>query len=91
MKVHGYVRMPPVEKTITPHLCPSLITLGMDLSLPSKSCRLTAHLADKGYTFAGEKVSTLHVMAVMQVFQAMLLQSMDVAASTQIGGKTCVQ
>lgn len=56
------------------HLCTSPTTLGVDLSLP---CRLTAHLADKAYASAGEAASALHSMAVLQVFQAKLLQSLD--------------
>lgn len=66
--------MPPVGETIAVHLCTSPTTLGVDLSLP---CRLTAHLADKAYASAGEAASALHSMAVLQVFQAKLLQSLD--------------
>lgn len=43
----------------------------------SKPCRLTAHLTDKAYTSVREAASALHMMAVLQVFQAKLLQSTD--------------
>ncbi|XP_067248166.1 uncharacterized protein [Chanodichthys erythropterus] len=39
--------------------------------------RLTTHLADKAYTFAGEAASVLHEIEVLQVFQIKLLQSLD--------------
>ncbi len=49
-EAHGYVRSPPVEETVAAHLCPAAAkTLGSDISLPSKPCRTTAHLA-KRYT-----------------------------------------
>ncbi len=38
---------------------------------------MTAHLASKAYSSAGEGVSALHAMAVLQVFQAKLLQSLE--------------
>lgn len=55
-EAHGYVHMPPV--------------VPFPEHVPSKLCRLTAHLADKAYASAGEAVSVLHSMAVLQVFQA---------------------
>lgn len=53
-ETHGYARIPPVEETfeetVTAHLCRALAkTLGSDISLPSKPCRMTAHLASKAY------------------------------------------
>ncbi len=49
-EAHGYVRSPPVEETVAAHLCPAAAkTLGSDISLPSKPCRTTAHLANKAY------------------------------------------
>ena len=74
---NGYVRMPPVEETVAAHLCPSSSALGSNRSLPSKPCRFTAHQADKAYASAGEAASALHAMAILQVFQAKLLQSLD--------------
>ncbi len=77
-EAHGYVRMPPVEETVAAHLCPaSAKTMDSDISLPSKPCRMTAHLASMAYSSAGEGASALHAMAVLQVFQAKLLQSLE--------------
>ncbi|XP_056608266.1 uncharacterized protein LOC130425869 [Triplophysa dalaica] len=76
-EAHGYVRMPPVEETLAAHLCPSTTSVGSDPGLPSKPCRFTAHLAGKAYASAGEAASALHAMAVLQVFQAKILQSLD--------------
>ncbi|CAM4569325.1 unnamed protein product [Leuciscus chuanchicus] len=85
-EVHGYLHMPPVEETVAAHLCPnSTPALGSDRTLPSKPCRFTAHQADKAYGAAGEAVSALHAMAILQVMQAKLLKSMDGAASADAG------
>ncbi|KAL0166276.1 hypothetical protein M9458_038120, partial [Cirrhinus mrigala] len=69
--------------TVAAHLCPALAkTLGSDISLPSKPCRMTAHLASKVYSLAGEEASALHAMVVLQIFQAKLLQSLEGSAVT---------
>ncbi len=82
-EAHGYVRSPPIEETIAAHLCPAAAkTLGSDISLPSKPCRTTAHLANKAYASDCEVASTLHAMAVLQVFQAKLLQAAEDGALT---------
>ncbi len=82
-EAHGYVRSPPVEETVAAHLCPAAAkTLGSDISLPSKPCRTNAHLANKVYASDGEAASTLDVMAVLQVFQAKLLQAAEGGALT---------
>ncbi|ROL55048.1 hypothetical protein DPX16_0152 [Anabarilius grahami] len=44
---------------------------------PSKPCRTTSALAGRVYTSAGQVVSTLHSMVVLQVYQARLLCAMD--------------
>ncbi len=77
-EAHGYVRMPFIEETVAALLCPaSAKTMASEFSLPSKPCRMTAYLASKAYSSAGEGVSALHAMAVLQVFQAKLLQSLE--------------
>ncbi|KAK2915639.1 hypothetical protein Q8A67_000013 [Cirrhinus molitorella] len=49
-EARGYVHTPPVEESVAVHLCPAAAkTLGSDISLPSKPCRTTAHLANKAY------------------------------------------
>ncbi len=47
----------------------------------SKPCRATSALAGHACTSAGQAASALHSMAVLQVFQAKLLQIMDEAGS----------
>ncbi len=75
--------LPPVEETVAAHLCPAAAkTLGSDISLPSKPCRTTAHLVNKAYASDGEAASALHAMAVLQVFQAKLLQAAEGGALT---------
>ncbi len=81
-ETHGYVRSPPVKETVTAHLCPAAAkTIGSDISLPLKPCRTTAHLANKTYASDGEAASALHAMAVLQVFQAKLLQAPEAELS----------
>ncbi len=66
---------PPVEETVAAHLCPAMAkTMGSDISLPSKPCRMTANLASKAYSLAGVGDSALHALAVLQVFKAKLLE-----------------
>ncbi len=67
-----------LELSLAAHLCPAMAkTMGSDISLPSKPCRMTAHLASKAYSLAGDGASALHALAVLQVFQAKLLQSLE--------------
>lgn len=73
----GYARIPPVEQAIAAHLCPFSSSLRSEAMLPSKPCRMTAHIAEKAYAASGEAASALHTMAVLQVFQAQLLRSLD--------------
>ncbi|XP_067276297.1 uncharacterized protein [Pseudorasbora parva] len=44
---------------------------------PSKPCRTTSALAGRAYASAGQASAALHTMAVLQVFQARLLRSLD--------------
>ncbi len=82
-EAHGYVRSPPVEETVAEHLCTAVAkTLGSDISLPSKPCRTTTHLANKAYASDGEVAFALLAMVVLQVFQAKLLQAAEGRALT---------
>ncbi len=81
-EAHSYLRSPPDEETVAAHLCPVSKTLGSDISLPSKPCRTSAHLANKAYASDGEAASVLHAMAVLQVFQAKILQAAEGKALT---------
>ncbi len=76
----GYVKLPPVEEAVAAHLCPSAAAnwrVRNNASLPSKPCRATANLAGKAFSAAGQAASALHVMAILQVYQAKLLKSLD--------------
>ncbi len=61
----GYVGIPQVERAVTWRNRPRL---------PSKACKLTAALAAKAYSAAGQAASTLHAMAILQVHQAKALK-----------------
>lgn len=57
------------------HLCPAARGWKSMPSLPSKPCCTTAHITDKAYIAAGQAASA--TMAVLQVFQAKMLQALD--------------
>ncbi len=66
--------------SVAAHLCPpTAIGWTAKAAHPSKPCRTTSALAGRAYTSAGQAASALHSMAVLQVFQAKLLQCMDKA------------
>ncbi len=57
------------------HLCPrNAATWRNRPRLPSKACKLTAALAAKAYSAAGQAASALHAMAILQVHQAKALK-----------------
>ncbi len=57
------------------HLCPrNAATWRNRPRLPSKACKLTAALAAKDYSAAGQAASALHAMAILQVHQAKALK-----------------
>ncbi len=59
----GYTGIPQVERAIA-HLCPrNAATWRNRPRLPSKACKLTAALAAKAYSAAGQAASALHAMA----------------------------
>lgn len=56
------------------HLCPQNAATGRDSPRPSpKACKLSAALATKAYSAAGQAVSALHAMAILQTQQAKAL------------------
>ncbi|KAL0166425.1 hypothetical protein M9458_038269, partial [Cirrhinus mrigala] len=73
----GYTKPPPVEEAVAAHLCPSARGWKSAPSLPSKPCHTTSHIADKAYMAAGQAASAIHTMAVLQAFQAKMLQTLD--------------
>ncbi len=81
----GYTGIPQVERAIAVHLCPrNAATWRNRPRLPSKACKLTAALAAKAYTAAGQAASTLHTMAILQVHQAKALKQVH-EGSTDAG------
>ncbi len=58
----GYAGIPQVERAIAVHLCPrNAATWRNRPRLPSKACKLTAALAAKSYSAAGQAASALQV------------------------------
>ncbi len=71
----GYAGIPQVERAVAVHLCPrNTATWRNHPRLPSKACKLTAALAAKAYSAAGQAASALHAMAILQVHQAKALK-----------------
>ncbi len=71
----GYAGIPQVERAVAVHLCPrNAATWRNRPRLPSKACKLTAALAAKAYSAAGQAASDLHAMAILQVHQAKALK-----------------
>ena len=73
----GYLCIPPVEAAVASHLCPPSAGRRAQTTLPSKACGVTSSLHGRAYTAAGQAVSALHTMAVLQIFQADLLHKLD--------------
>ncbi len=74
----GYERMPQLDESVAAHLCPpTAIGWKAKASHPSKPCRTTSALAGRSYASAGQAASALHSMAVLQVYQAKLLSTVD--------------
>ncbi len=62
----GYAGIPQAERAIAVHLCPrNSATWRNRPRLPSKACKLTAALAAKAYSAAGQAASALHTMAMV--------------------------
>ncbi len=75
----GYEPLPSLDESVAAHLClPTAIRWKARASHPSKPCRATSALAGSAYSAAGQAASTLHSMAVLQVFQAKMPRSVNV-------------
>ncbi len=71
----GYAGIPQVVRAIAVHLCPrNAATWRNHPRLPSKACKLTAALAAKAYSAAGQAASALHATPILQVHQAKALK-----------------
>ncbi|XP_026126050.1 uncharacterized protein LOC113107622 [Carassius auratus] len=77
---YGYVSMPPVEETFANYLVSGRVSTLKAPTLPSKPLKATARLNGRAYTAAGQAGAALHTMAVLQAYQADLLQDLDQGA-----------
>ncbi|KAL0199601.1 hypothetical protein M9458_002788, partial [Cirrhinus mrigala] len=78
----GYVDVPQVERAVAVHLCPqNAATWRNRPRLPSKACKLSSALAAKAYGAAGQAASSLHAMAILQVYQAKALKQLHEGSS----------
>lgn len=74
----GNEKLPFLDEAVAAHLCPpTAIGWKVKVTHPSKPCRNTSAFAGQAYASAGLTGSALHTMAVLQVFQAKLLPSMN--------------
>ncbi len=73
----GYEKMPPVEETLASYLSMGRTTSLKVPYLPSKPLQDTSRLNGKAYAAAGQAVTSLHTMAVLQAYQADLLKDLD--------------
>ncbi len=73
----GYERMPHSEETLASYLSIGETSSLKVPSLPSKPLQDTVSLNAKAYAAAGQAVTSLHTMAVLQVYQADLLKDLD--------------
>ncbi len=78
----AYVAIPPVVRAVAMQLCPrSASTCRGNLRLPSKACKFSSVLMAKAYGAAGQAASTLHAMALLQVYQAKALKELHEGSS----------
>ncbi len=77
MRENGYEKMPPVEETLASYLSVGETSSLKAPSLPSKPLQETSRLNGKAYAAAGQAVASLHMMAVLQAYQADLLKDLD--------------
>ncbi|XDV34391.1 hypothetical protein PO909_004552 [Leuciscus waleckii] len=72
-----YTGVPSVESSVAMQLCPqSASTWCGDPKHPSKACRFSSTLVAKAYRAVGQAASSLHAMAILQVYQARVLRDM---------------
>lgn len=72
-----YVSMPPVEETFVSYLSLGETPTLKAPTLPSKPLKTTLPLNGRVYVAAGQAGAALHIMAVLQAYQADLLKDLD--------------
>ncbi len=74
----GYTAIPVAEDTLASHLSPSLAPSWKSRPLlPTMPCRTTSALIGKSYIAADQAGMALHMMAILQAYQADVLKEMD--------------
>ncbi len=86
MRESGYERMPPVEETLASYLSMSDTASLKVPSLPFKPLQDTSRLNGRAYAAAGQAVTSLHTMVVLQAYQADLLKDLDDSQSLSPDG-----
>ncbi len=77
MRENGYEGMPPVEEPLASYLSVGETSSLKAPSLPSKPLQETSHLNGRAYAAAGQAVTSLHTMAVLQAYHTDLLKDLD--------------
>ncbi len=69
LQMSSYSKLSSLEEAVATHLCPlSALGLKAHAAHPLKPCRTTSALANRACVSAGQAGSTLHKMAILQVF-----------------------
>jgi hypothetical protein len=75
--VKGYEAIPPVERSVATHLCPTAAAFWTgDPRLPSQACELASDLTVRAHKAGGQAASSLHALALLQVYQTRTLMDM---------------
>ncbi|KAL0157252.1 hypothetical protein M9458_048498 [Cirrhinus mrigala] len=77
MHESGYERMPPIEETLANYLPLGEASSLKAPSLPSEPLQRTSCLNGRAYAAAGQAVASLHMMVVLQAYQADLLKDLN--------------
>ncbi|ROL54789.1 hypothetical protein DPX16_23773 [Anabarilius grahami] len=80
---HGYGAMPKAEETLASHLSPEAASSLKAPTFPTKPLKTTSALVGKAYSAVGQAAACLHMMAIMQAYQADLLK--DLGDSEEVG------
>ncbi|KAL0173928.1 hypothetical protein M9458_029896, partial [Cirrhinus mrigala] len=73
----GYTEVPQVERVIAMHLCPQNAAARRGRPrLPSRACKFSSALVAKACAASVQAASTLHAMAILQVYQAKALKDL---------------
>ncbi|CAM4731384.1 unnamed protein product [Leuciscus chuanchicus] len=75
--VKVYEAIPPVERSVAAHLClAAAADWAGDPCFPPQACGCSSVLTDRAYRACGQAASSLHALALLQVFQAKALMDM---------------